>query len=154
VDLSQQTLTAYEGETAVYATLISAGKNHKESQTHAGLYRVDHKMAFSDMRGEPDDPYDVDRVPYTLYFNKDEALHGAYWHNRFGSPASHGCINLSLADARWLFDWAPPQLPENWHTIHPRAAGLSSLWVFVKERATLNQLPQFSAAGVRSAPGI
>ena len=154
VDLSQQTLTAYEGETAVYATLISAGKNHKESQTHAGLYQVEHKMAYSDMHGEPDDPYDVDRVPYTLYFNKDEALHGAYWHNRFGSPASHGCINLSLADARWLFDWGPPQLPENWHTIDPRAAGLSSLWVFVKERATLNQLPQFSAAGVRSAPGI
>ena len=69
-------------------------------------------------------------------------------------PASHGCINLALADARWLFDWAPPLLPDNWHTIDPRAAGLSSLWVFVKERATLNQLPQFSAAGSRPAPGM
>jgi hypothetical protein len=154
VDLSQQTLTAYEGETAVYATLISGGKDHKESQTHAGLYQVEHKMAYSDMHGEPDDPYDVDRVPYTLYFNKDEALHGAYWHNRFGSPASHGCINLALADARWLFDWAPPQLPESWHTIDPRAAGLSSLWVFIKQRATLNQLPQFSAAGARPTLGM
>jgi hypothetical protein len=154
VDLSQQTLTAYEGETAVYATLISGGKNHKDSQTHAGLYQVEHKMAYSDMHGEPDDPYDVDRVPYTLYFNKDEALHGTYWHNRFGSPASHGCINLALADARWLFDWAPPQLPESWHTIDPRAAGRGSLWVFVKERATLNQLPQFSAAGARPTLGM
>jgi len=154
IDLSQQTLTAYEGETAVYATLISGGKDHKDSQTHAGLYQVEHKMTYSDMHGEPDDPYDVDRVPYTLYFNKDEALHGAYWHNRFGSPASHGCINLALADARWLFDWAPPLLPENWHTIDPRAAGLSSLWVFVKERATLNQLPQFSAAGSRPTLGM
>jgi len=154
VDLSQQTLTAYQGETAVYATLISGGKDRKESQTHIGLYQVEHKMAYSDMHGEPDDPYDVDRVPYTLYFNKDEALHGAYWHNRFGSPASHGCINLALADARWLFDWAPPQLPENWHTIDPRAAGLSSLWVFIKQRATLNQLPQFSAAAARPTPGM
>jgi hypothetical protein len=111
-------------------------------------------MAYSDMHGEPDDPYDVDRVPYTLYFNKDEALHGTYWHNRFGSPASHGCINLALADARWLFDWAPPQLPESWQTIDPRAAGRSSLWVFVKERATLNQLPQFSAAGARPTLGM
>lgn len=66
----------------------------------------------------------------------------------------HRCTNLSLADARWLFDWAPPQPPENWHTIDPRAAGLSSLWVFVKERATLNRLPQFSTAGVRPAPDL
>ena len=154
VDISQQTLTAYEGETAVYATLISSGKDHKESKTHAGLYQVEHKMSYSDMHGEPDDPYDVDRVPYTLYFNKNEALHGAYWHDRFGWPASHGCINLALADARWLFDWAPPRLPENWNTIDPRAAGLSSLWVFVKEKASLNQLPQFSQAAMQTAHGM
>jgi hypothetical protein len=139
IDLSQQTLTAYEGETAVYATLISSGKNHKESQTHVGMYQVEHKMAYSDMHGEPDDPYDVDRVPYALYFNKNEALHGAYWHDRFGWPTSHGCINLALADAHWLFDWAPPRLPDNWNTIDPKAAGLNSLWVFVKEKAALNQ---------------
>jgi lipoprotein-anchoring transpeptidase ErfK/SrfK len=146
VDISQQTLTAYEGEIAVYATLISSGKDHKESDTHAGLYQVGHKLSYSDMHGEPDDPYSVDRVPYTLYFNKDEALHGAYWHDRFGWPTSHGCINLALADAHWLFEWAPPRLPESWNTIDPMAAGLSSLWVFVKEKAALNRLPQFSSA--------
>jgi hypothetical protein len=146
VDISQQTLTAYEGETAVYATLISSGKDHEESDTHAGLYRVAHKEAYSDMHGEPDAPYSVDRVPYTLYFNKDEALHGAYWHDRFGFPTSHGCVDLSLADASWLFEWSPPRLPESWNTIDPMAAGLSSLWVFVKEKAALNQLPQFSSA--------
>ena len=154
VDISQQTLTAYEGETAVYATLISSGKDHKEKQTHAGLYQVEHKMSYSDMHGEPDDPFDVDRVPYTLYFNKNEALHGAYWHDRFGWPASHGCINLALADARWLFDWAPPRLPENWNTIDPRAAGLSSLWVFVKEKTTFNHLPQFSQATRQAEHGM
>jgi hypothetical protein len=142
VDLAQQTLTAYEGDIAVYATLISSGKDHKESQTHAGLYQIEHKIAFSDMHGEDDDPYDVDRVPYALYFNKNEALHGTYWHDRFGTRASHGCINLALADARWLFDWAPPRLPENWTTIDPRAAGLTSLWVLIKERATPTQVPR------------
>jgi hypothetical protein len=133
VDLAQQTLTAYEGETAVYATLISSGKDYKESETHVGLYRVEHKMSYSDMHGESDEPYDVDRVPYALYFHKNEALHGTYWHDRFGVPASHGCVNLSLADARWLFTWSPPDLPENWSTIDPKAAGLTSLWVLIKK---------------------
>jgi hypothetical protein len=136
VDLEQQTLTAYEGETPVYATLISSGKDHNESETHAGLYRVEHKMVYSDMHGQPLDPYVVDRVPYVLYFHKNEALHGTYWHDRFGWPASHGCVNLALADAHWLFDWAPPRLPEAWTTIDPKAAGLTSLWVLIRERAT------------------
>jgi hypothetical protein len=136
VDLEQQTLTAYEGEIPVYATLISSGKDHDESETHPGLYRVEHKMGYSDMHGQADEPYEVERVPYVLYFHKNEALHGTYWHDRFGWPASHGCVNLSPADARWLFDWAPPSLPENWTTIDPKAAGLASLWVLIKERAT------------------
>jgi len=137
VDIGQQTLTAYQGETPVYATLISSGKDHDESETHPGLYRAEHKMDYSDMHGEPDEPYGVDRVPYVLYFHKNEALHGTYWHDHFGFPASHGCVNLSPADARWLFEWAPPRLPENWSTIDPKAAGLSSLWVLIKEKATM-----------------
>ena len=136
VDLAQQTLTAYEGETAVYATLISSGKDYKESETHVGLYQVEHKMDYSDMHGESDEPYDVDRVPYALYFHKNEALHGTYWHDRFGAPASHGCVNLSLADARWLFRWSPPGLPEDWIAIDPKAAGLASLWVLIKKRTS------------------
>jgi L,D-transpeptidase-like protein len=146
IDLAQQTLTAYEGELPVYATLISSGKGHDETETHAGLYRVEHKMAYSDMHGETDDPYDVDRVPYTLYFHKNEALHGTYWHDGFGARASHGCVNLSLADARWLFNWAPPKLPENWSAIDPENAGLTSLWVLVEEQATLSYAPQISLA--------
>jgi L,D-transpeptidase catalytic domain len=148
VDLSEQTMTAYEGETAVFATLISSGKVHEETQTYAGLYQVEHKMVYSDMHGEPDDPYDVDRVPYTLYFHKSEGLHGTYWHDHFGTRESHGCVNLSLADARWLFDWAPPRLPEGWSTIDPRAAGLTSLWVRVERKATLNQVPRIAQAAL------
>jgi hypothetical protein len=77
-----------------------------------------------------------------------------YWHDRFGSPASHGCINLALADARWLFDWSPPKLPKNWHAIDPRPAQLSSLWVFVKERSTLDQLPEFSQVAAPPVLGM
>ena len=134
VDLEQQTLTAYEGESAVYATLISSGKKAIDSETHVGLFQVEYKLAFSDMHGDPEAPYTVDRVPDVLFYNQDEGLHGAYWHDRFGLPMSHGCVNLSLADARWLFAWAPPVLPSSWVSITPRAAGLSSLWVFIQRR--------------------
>jgi hypothetical protein len=151
VDLSQQTMTAYEGETVVFATLMSSGKVHEETQTYAGLYRVEHKMVYSDMHGEPDDPYVVDRVPYTLYFHKNEGLHGTYWHDHFGARESHGCVNLSLADAHWLFDWAPPRLPEGWSTIDPGGTGLTSLWVLVERKATLTQVPQISKAALISA---
>ena len=149
VDLSQQTLTAYEGDIAVYATLISSGTNQEKSQTNAGLFQVEHKMAYSDMHGQLDDPYDVDRVPYTLYYHKNEALHGTYWHDRFGARASHGCVNLALADARWLFDWAPPQLPENWFAINPQEAGVTSLWVLVEEKAPLGPVTQISQAALQ-----
>ena len=141
VDLSQQTLTAYDGGTAVYATLISSGKDEKNSETSVGLFQVKRKMAYSDMHGESDDPYDVDRVPDALYYHKNEALHGTYWHDRFGSPASHGCVNLSLADAQWLFDWSPPTLPRHWSAINPRAADLVSLWVLVERRANASFAP-------------
>ena len=149
VDLSQQTMTAYEGETAVFATLISSGKVHEETTTYPGLYQVEHKMVYSDMHGEPDDPYDVDRVPYTLYFHKSEGLHGTYWHDHFGTRESHGCVNLSLADARWLFDWAPPRLPEGWSTIDPAGAGLTSLWVLVEKKSVWTQVPQISRVALR-----
>jgi hypothetical protein len=59
------------------------------------------------------------------------ALHGTFWHDRFGRRASHGCVNLSMADARWLFDWAPPRLPSGWSAIWPLETHFPSLWVLV-----------------------
>ena len=129
VNLWEQTLTAYEGDRPVYATLISSGK--RDFQTHPGLYQVVEKMTYSDMHGDDVEPYVVDRVPYVLYFNKNEALHGTYWHDHFGAPASHGCVNLSMSDARWLFEWAPPRLPAEWSSIDGGAPGVESLWVRV-----------------------
>lgn len=131
VDLAEQTLTAYEGTRPVLATLVSTGTGSLQDRTKLGLYEVQHKMLFSNMRGKQDSPYVVDRVPYTIYYDKNEAIHGAYWHDSFGIKLSHGCVNLSLADAKWLFDWSPPQLPAGWSEIEPKAAGLTSLWVLI-----------------------
>jgi hypothetical protein len=57
-------------------------------------------------------------VPWTMFFEGSYALHGAFWHEGFGRVRSHGCINLGPTDARWLFYWAPPFLPEGWHGVH------------------------------------
>ena len=61
------------------------------------------------------DEFDLRDVPYVQYFTEGYALHAAYWHDSFGRPRSHGCINLSPLDARWLFHWTDPPLPEGWH---------------------------------------
>jgi lipoprotein-anchoring transpeptidase ErfK/SrfK len=51
--------------------------------------------------------YNLPNVPYTMYFYRGYAIHGTYWHNNFGSPMSHGCVNLATPDAQWLYNWAP-----------------------------------------------
>lgn len=122
VSLSQQTLWAYQGNTLVSTTLVSTGiePNHTEQ----GTFHVRYKLEKTDMAGITDSngqvialgegegqvgtPYDVKDVPHVMYFDYDaEALHGAYWHSNFGTPMSHGCVNLPLDFATWLFDWAP-----------------------------------------------
>ncbi|MCD6498483.1 MAG: L,D-transpeptidase [Deltaproteobacteria bacterium] len=130
IDLSEQTLVAYHGSVPVYATLVSAGRNHR---TPTGLYRVWAKLAATDMTSPPDSEhrYSMWDVPWTMYFRKGLALHGAYWHDQFGNPHSHGCVNLSPADARWLFDWAPPKLPAGWWAILS-SHGTTSLWVRIR----------------------
>jgi lipoprotein-anchoring transpeptidase ErfK/SrfK len=68
------------------------------------------------MNGEdPDGAYEMREVPWVQYFSEGYALHGAYWHDAFGQPRSHGCINLSPKDARWLFHFTNPGLPQQWH---------------------------------------
>jgi hypothetical protein len=63
------------------------------------------------------DAYSIEDVPWTMYFQGSYALHAAFWHDRFGSSRSHGCVNLSPADARWLFEWSTPTLPSGWHGV-------------------------------------
>jgi hypothetical protein len=115
VDLDKQILVAFEGELAVYATLISSGT--KDTATQTGLYRIWLKESEADMKNlKAEDPYSVSTVPWTQFFypEDDLALHTAYWHDGFGKQKSHGCLNLAPRDARWLYYWSDPQMPPGW----------------------------------------
>ena len=118
VQLSSQTLVAYEGEKPVYATLVSTGKQGFETPT--GIYRIQQKHISATMDGEvgADDMYRIEDVPWTMYFSGSLALHAAFWHERFGQQRSHGCVNLAPLDAHWLFDWASPALPPGYHGVN------------------------------------
>ncbi len=65
-----------------------------------------------------DGPYSIEDVPWVMYFEGSYALHGAFWHNAFGAPRSHGCVNMAPPDAKELFGWVEPQLPEGWHGVY------------------------------------
>jgi hypothetical protein len=108
VNLGEQTLAAYEDNRMVYATLISSGV--EPFWTKPGLFQVYKKLEADYMTGsfeaDKSDYYYLQNVPWIMYFDKARALHGAYWHTLFGYQQSHGCVNLSVGDARWLFDWA------------------------------------------------
>ena len=117
VDLSEQTLVAYEGDDPVYATLISSGKEGYEPPT--GLFEIQQKYISTTMNAtDPIDGfYEVEEVPWTLYYHGGYALHGAYWHTDFGKVRSHGCTNIAPVDARWLYYWSEPEVPTAWHAI-------------------------------------
>ncbi|MBM4425206.1 MAG: L,D-transpeptidase [Chloroflexi bacterium] len=101
VNLSTQTLTAYEGSVPINTFIISSGK--RSTPTITGSFHIYIKARTARMRG-PD--YDTPDVPYVMYFSGDYGIHGAYWHNSFGTPVSHGCVNMRVGDAAWLFDFA------------------------------------------------
>jgi hypothetical protein len=130
ISLSQQTLWAYQGGTLISSTLVSTGLDPNGTET--GLFHVRYKLLAQDMAGTTnaegevvalgneaaenagtgeqadETAYTVEDVPHVMYFNLDaEALHGAYWHNNFGTKMSHGCVNLPLYYATWLYGWAP-----------------------------------------------
>ena len=107
INLFEQTLAAYVGGRMVYATLVSSGLSGWN--TPPGLFQVWRRVESGKMSGADNRPdyYFLEDVPWTLYFNQDIALHGAYWHDGFGYRHSHGCVNLAPLDAKWLFEWAP-----------------------------------------------
>ncbi len=114
VDLDQQVLIAYEGEVPVFATLVSSGK--LEHDTPTGIHRITKKFGKTRMRNPATsrETWDVAEVPFAMKFRKNFALHGAYWHDGFGKRRSHGCVNLSPRDARRIFEWTQPVVPEGW----------------------------------------
>jgi lipoprotein-anchoring transpeptidase ErfK/SrfK len=101
VNLSQQMVYAYEGNTLINSFLVSTGT--WQYPTVTGQYRIYVKYRYKDMSGPG---YYLPNVPYTMFFYRGYALHGTYWHHNFGTPMSHGCVNLSIPDAEWLYNWA------------------------------------------------
>lgn len=107
VNLTKQTITAFEGPTPVAAMLVSTGTRYHP--TVVGQYHIYSKYtAYSMSGGTPGiDYYYLPNVPYTMFWYQGYAIHGTYWHHNFGHQMSHGCVNLATPDAKWFFDWAP-----------------------------------------------
>ncbi|MBI5613399.1 L,D-transpeptidase [Candidatus Gottesmanbacteria bacterium] len=115
VDLTNQRLYAFEGNRRVYNFLVSTGLWGK---TPTGNFRIWVKLKYTRMRGGNSalgTYYDLPNVPYTMYFTNDQiprsrgyGLHGTYWHNNFGHPMSHGCVNMRTSEAEQIFNWATP----------------------------------------------
>jgi hypothetical protein len=113
VDLDQQVLVAYDGDRPVFATMISSGIGRS---TPTALHRIAEKRMVTRMKS-PDialGTWDMPDVPFAMTFRENYALHGAYWHDSFGKKRSHGCINVTPRDGRFLFSWTYPQLPPGW----------------------------------------
>jgi len=109
VDLSTQTVVAYLRDKPVRAFIISSGL--PRTPTVVGEYRIRMKVRSQTMDGgdpELGDDYNLPNVQWVQYFFQDYGLHGTYWHQDFGQPKSHGCVNMTNTDAKWLFDWTGP----------------------------------------------
>jgi lipoprotein-anchoring transpeptidase ErfK/SrfK len=121
VSIDRQILVAYEGQRPVYATLVSTGRGgtgdpKTTSATVQGVFFVQSKHLATTMDGTGGAASrDLHDVPYVQYFHNNYALHGVYWHDDFGKTMSSGCVNLSPADAAWLFEWTEPTVPRGWH---------------------------------------
>ncbi len=112
VDLQTQTLRAWEGNKVVMEFLISSGK---WGPTPTGTFNIWYKTKSQRMVGGSKalgDFYDLPNVPYNMFFSGGYAVHGAYWHNNFGHPMSHGCINTPVDKAEALFAWTGPIVPD------------------------------------------
>ncbi|HEX7478929.1 MAG TPA: L,D-transpeptidase [Polyangiales bacterium] len=137
VNLDQQTLVAYQGDTPVYATLVSSGLPGHD--TPAGLFEIRTKYVSATMSDigpdvSEDLRYSIEDVPWTQYFSGSVALHGAFWHGGFGLRHSHGCVNLAPLDAHWLFDHTLPELPDGWHGVTTDGSGWKGSKVWITEK--------------------
>ncbi|MEM7137589.1 MAG: L,D-transpeptidase [Myxococcota bacterium] len=121
VDVDAQVLVAYVGERPVFATLVSSGRANKASATPLGVFALWAKLDYTDMddveRTDVPMNYSIQDVPWVQFFKGSYGFHAAFWHDDFGRRRSHGCINLSPADARTLFQFTEPVLPPGWAAI-------------------------------------
>jgi hypothetical protein len=105
INLYEQIVIAYEGDEPIFATLTSTGL--PRWPTYEGTYNIYYRRTRDAMSWGTvgDDFYYLEEVPWTMYFDEGRALHGAYWHDGFGYRRSHGCVNLTITDAHWLYNW-------------------------------------------------
>ncbi len=121
VSILKQALVAYEGKKPVYVTLVSTGADglgdpKKTHSTIQGVFLIHTKHVTVTMdNDEKDDEFDLRDVPFVQYFTEGYALHAAYWHDDFGTPRSHGCVNMAPIDAAWMFGFTTPEVPKGWH---------------------------------------
>jgi len=101
INLSEQTLSAYEGENIVGAFIVSTGRGGYPTVT--GEYSIWVKVPMQDMSGPG---YYIQDVPWVMYFYESYGIHGTWWHNNFGTPMSAGCVNMTIDDAKWMYGWA------------------------------------------------
>ncbi len=111
IDISAQTTTAYQGNTPLKSVRVSTGLTW--TPTPLGRFAIYTKIPSQAMSGPG---YYLPGVPWVMYFTGAYAIHGTYWHQNFGRPMSHGCVNLTIADAKWFYDWAEIGTPV---VVHP-----------------------------------
>lgn len=126
VDLTRQRVWAFEGAERIHEFIVSTGKWY---HTPTGEFRIWAKVRSQKMEGgnpKIGTYYNLPNVPYVMFYSNDAiakmrgfSLHGAYWHDNFGHPMSHGCVNMKIDDARVLYDWANPPVvnPKAWSTL-------------------------------------
>lgn len=105
IDLYEQVITAYEGDTPIFTTLTSTGL--PRWPTYEGTFNIYFRKFRDDMTWGTvgDDYYYLEEVPWTMFFDEGRALHGAFWHDGFGYRRSHGCVNMTITDAYWMYQW-------------------------------------------------
>ena len=157
VNLTRQTLVAFEGDRPVFATIISSGRHDdkdpaKDHRTRVGDFRVREKHISATMDNDTasDGPYSIEDVPWIMYFDGSTALHGAFWHSKFGHERSHGCVNMTPHDAHELFGWVGPSLPDGWHGVHATEANPGTRVIVHEDGASpkdAKERPQHASAG-------
>jgi len=120
VDLPTQWVTAFEGDTMVFSSRCSSGS--KGTRTPTGEFLTYHKGPSVHMNNQDEDVknhYDLPGVPWCTFFTGyGNAFHGTYWHNDYGRPRSHGCVNLPSEDAKWIYRWSRPNVPVGEDYLH------------------------------------
>jgi lipoprotein-anchoring transpeptidase ErfK/SrfK len=106
INLSDRYLTAWEGGVPVYSAYVATGTD--DDPTYEGVFAVQQMYPVAAMKGKGADgkEYEIDDVPYVLYYDGSYAIHGAYWHDAFGEFITHGCVNVPVDQAEWLYNWA------------------------------------------------